>query len=188
MNGAHTTDIQFLNTYGPSFLSTDRLSLTTLTLNDSHFILKLANTEGWIKFSRNKNITSQSEARSYIQTILQNKKISYWLVKLKGSQVSIGIVTFNKREYLEYNDIGFAFLPNYFGQGYAHEATDAVLNKLILQNNLLYILAATVPENIRSIKLLKRVGLSFEKEIRVEKQRVYVYGVSVSKLKNIRKM
>src|SRR3954452_9476485 len=147
------------------FIITERLIIQPLTLNDDSFILELVNTEGWIKFIGNRNVTSTSEAGAYIQKILENKNISYWVVKLKDSQESIGIITYIKRDYLPHHDIGFAFLPNASKQGYAFEATTAVLQKLISERNLSYILATTVPENINSIKLLKRMGLVFEKEM-----------------------
>ena len=165
------------------FIITERLIIQPLTLNDDSFILELVNTEGWIKFIGNRNVTSTSESGAYIQKILENKNISYWVVKLKDSQDSIGIITYIKRDYLPHHDIGFAFLPNFSKQGYAFEATTAVLQKLVSERNLSYILATTVPENINSIKLLKKMGLVFEKEMEVENEKLHVYGASADKLK-----
>lgn len=165
-----------------SFLTTARLLIKPLTITHDNFILELVNTEGWIKFIGNRNITSQAEAGAYIQRILENRNISYWVVKLKDNQDKIGIVTYIKRDYLEHHDIGFAFLPNFCKKGYAYEATKAVLNKLIREHNLSHIFATTVPENISSVKLLKRIGLAFEKEIEVEKEKLQVYGASTDRL------
>ena len=151
-------------------------------MTDDNFILELVNTEGWIKFIGNRNIKSQVEANAYIQKIIENKNIFYWVVNLKDNQDKIGIVTYIKRDYLEYHDIGFAFLPTFQKKGYAYEATNAVLNKLVRQRNLSHILATTVPENISSINLLKRIGLVFEKEIEVEKESLHVYGASINQL------
>jgi [ribosomal protein S5]-alanine N-acetyltransferase len=165
------------------FLITERLIIRRLTADDANFILELVNTDGWIKFIGNRNVTSQVEARTYIERILENKSIVYWVVKLRDSQVSIGIVTFIKRDYLEHHDIGFAFLPNFAKSGYAYEATNAVLHQLIHEQNLTHILATTVPENTDSIRLLKKIGLAFEKEIEVANGKVHVYGTSTDKLK-----
>lgn len=165
-----------------SFLTTARLLIKPLTITHDNFILELVNTEGWIKFIGNRNITSQAEAGAYIQRILENRNISYWVVKLKDNQDKIGIVTYIKRDYLEHHDIGFAFLPNFCKKGYAYEAAKAVLNKLIREHNLSHIFATTVPENISSVKLLKRIGLAFEKEIEVEKEKLQVYGASTDRL------
>src|SRR5215218_9705823 len=96
----------------PAFLITERLLIIPLATSDDSFILELVNTEGWISFIGNRNITSQVEAKAYIQKILENSNCSYWVVKLKEQQQSIGIITYIKRDYLEHHDIGFAFLPD----------------------------------------------------------------------------
>lgn len=165
-----------------SLLTTDRLLIEPLTVNDNNFIFELVNTAGWIKFIGNRNVTSQAEATAYIQKIIDNPNTTYRVVKLKDNQTSIGIITFIKRDYLEYHDIGFAFLPNFANNGYAYEAANTVLNNVIHKYKLLHILATTVPENITSIKLLKKLGLIFQKEIDVQQQNFHVYGVSKDKL------
>ncbi len=164
------------------FLMTDRLFIRPLTITDDNFILELVNTEGWLKFIGNRNVTSPLEAGAYIQRILENRNISYWVVEHKDTQNKIGLVTYIKRDYLEHPDIGFAFLPDFCKKGYAYEATSAVLHQLIQENYLSYILAATFPGNSSSIKLLKKIGLEFEKEIEFEKGKLHVYGASIDKL------
>ncbi len=91
------------------FLITERLWIKSLTIMDDDFVLELVNTEGWIKFIGNRSITSIAEARSYIQKILTSKNMSYWVVKLKAGQQSIGIVTYIKRDYLEHHDMVLPF-------------------------------------------------------------------------------
>lgn len=165
-----------------TILTTDRLLIEPLTVNDNNFILELVNTEGWIKFIGNRNVTSQVEATAYIQKIIDNSNTNYWVVKIKNNQTQIGIITLIKRDYLEHHDIGFAFLPNFFNNGYAYEAANIVLKNVIHQYNLSHIFATTFPENVTSIKLLKKLGLFFDKEIEVEKKKLYVFGVSTDKL------
>ena len=76
-------DKQLFNMDVQPFIITERLIIQPLTLNDDSFILELVNTEGWIKFIGNRNVTSTPEAGAYIQKILENKYISYWVVKIK---------------------------------------------------------------------------------------------------------
>jgi RimJ/RimL family protein N-acetyltransferase len=163
-------------------LTTERLLILPLTVSHSQFILKLVNTEGWLKFIGNRHVTIEVEAVAYIERILSHKHISYWVVQLKDSKQSIGIVTFIQRDNLDHPDIGFAFLPEYGNKGYAYEASKAVLNKLIKDKQLSYILATTIPENISSIKLLEKLGLRFEKEIEVDEQKLLVYGTAIEKV------
>jgi len=144
-----------------TLLTTDRLLIEPLTVNDNNFILELVNTDGWIEFIGNRNVTSQVEATAYIQKIIDNPNTTYWVVKIKNNQTKIGIITFIKRDYLEHHDIGFAFLPNFANNGYAYESANTVLKNVIHQNNLSHIFATTVPENIISIKLLKKTWAIF---------------------------
>ena len=160
-------------------LITDRLLIEPLTLSDNIFICELVNTEGWIKFIGNRNVHSKTEASGYIQKIIDNPNTAYFVVKLIN-KIKIGIVTFIKRDYLENPDIGFAFLPEYAGHGYAYEATNAVLKNLTQIFNLNQILATTLPENISSIKLLEKLGLSFEKELEVENITLHLYSSSLN--------
>jgi [ribosomal protein S5]-alanine N-acetyltransferase len=162
--------------------TTDRLLIQPLTINDNAFILELVNTDGWIKFIGNRNINSAADATAYIERIISNENITYWAVQLKGTTTLIGIITFIKRDYLEHHDIGFAFLPNFSNSGYAYEAAHTVLNGLTQNNNFTHILATTIPENISSIKLLKKLGLQFDKAIKVEEEALHVYAVATEKI------
>jgi RimJ/RimL family protein N-acetyltransferase len=168
-----------------AILTTSRLVIEPLAITDDDFIYQLLNTEGWLQFIGNRNITSRTDAAAYIQRILDNENVAYWVVKLRDQRYSIGIVTLIKRDYLEHRDIGFAFLPGFSGKGYAFEATHAVLNNLVVNDSLTHILATVIPENINSIKLLNKLGLTFEMEIEVENNKLHVYGASADDIKQM---
>jgi len=162
---------------------TDRLTLVPLTADDNVFIEELVNTKGWLAFIGDRNVHSEEDALLYIEKIKNNTKVTYWVVKTKDNNESIGVITLIKREYLEHHDIGFAFLPAYNGKGYAYEAAKEVLNNIINGSNHTHILATTIPSNINSIKLLQRLGLQFEKEIEVEKEILHVFAASTDNLR-----
>lgn len=157
---------------------TERLFLSELCLTDSEFINELVNTQEWIKFIGNRNVRTEVDANNYIQRIIYNPNSNYWVVKLKSNNLSIGIITFMKRDYLEHHDIGFAFLPKYTKNGYAFEATVTFLNDLINKKSHRRVLATTIKENISSIKLLKKLGFIFEKEMVVGKDLLMIYSVT----------
>lgn len=157
---------------------TERLSLNELSLIDTKFINELVNTLEWIKFIGDRNIRTEEDAKNYIQKIIGNHNITYWVVKLNSENISIGIITFIKRDYLENYDIGFAFLQKYSKKGYAYEASMTVLNDAINNKNHRQILATTVKENINSIKLLEKLGLTFKNEMEVGKDLLMIYSVT----------
>jgi RimJ/RimL family protein N-acetyltransferase len=156
--------------------TTERLVLNKLSLNDMAFIKDLVNTKEWLKFIGDRNVKTNEDSKKYVQKIIENPNVDYWVVTLKSKNISIGIITFIKRDYLDYPDIGFAFLPEYAKNGYAYEASETILKDAI-HTKRQKILAITVKENINSTKLLKKLGFDFNKEIKVEKELLIVYSL-----------
>lgn len=165
-----------------SSYTTQRLKLSPLAEEDAIFILELLNTAGWKSFIGDRNVNTREEATSYIQRIIGLKNCSYKVVRLKTDTTAIGIITFMKRDYLPHFDIGFAFLPQYSNKGYAFEAASAVLSGLENNNAHAFILATTVPTNIKSILLLKKLGFQFKHEINIDAETLKVYELSNAKL------
>ena len=161
---------------------TIRLILNKLTVQDAAFIFELVNTPGWIKFIGDRNVKTTEDAVNFIQKIISNADINYWVVKLEDKQIAVGIITFIKRDYLEHHDIGFAFLPTYAKQGYAFEATLAVLTNLVKDKEYSTILATTIKENEASIQLLKKLGFTYRNEIKNGNDLLHVYAVYEGKL------
>ncbi len=158
-----------------STLSTNRLQLDLLTIHDADFIFALVNTKGWLEFIGDRKVHSKDDAIAYINKILSNEDIAYWVVRIKDTNTSIGLITLIKRTYLDHYDIGFAFLPEYNGHGYAYEAAQAILSMAATIPLFHPMLATLVPSNTKSIKLLHKLGLRFDKEIAVEKERLHLY-------------
>lgn len=165
-----------------STYTTNRLTLHQLSAQDSTFILELLNTPGWIQFIGDRNIRSNEDALGYIEKINDSPNLVYWVVKTKDSQTAIGLVTLIKRDYLEHHDIGFAFLPQYNGKGYAYEAVTEVLTGIVNNTSHTHIVAITLKENLSSIALLKKTGLRFEKEIMDNGEELQLYSASIDKL------
>ncbi len=153
----------------PFLLQTERLSMCQFSLDDAPFILQLLNSEGWIKYIGNRNMSALEEARHYISQLLMpsyaTNGFGLWLVLLQPANVPIGMCGLVKRPYLAHIDIGFALLPEYMGCGYAREAVQATLDytqQVLAQKR---IVALTLPENQRSIHLLQEMGFAFEDTI-----------------------
>jgi len=162
--------------------STDRLLITPLDVSDSRFILELVNTPGWLAFRGDRNVHSDADATTFIKNIIDNPDTDYWIVKLKQDHVCIGIVTFIKRNYLAYHDIGCAFLPRYINNGYAYEATKSVLCHEIDTHKHKRISAITTAENIASIKLLEKLGLVFLQDIKVRNKKLILYEADIDRI------
>jgi RimJ/RimL family protein N-acetyltransferase len=148
-------------------LQTARLSLRTVEEADAPFYLNLLNTREFIENIGDRGIRTLAAARDAIangpvamQAALGH---SIYLVELKDSGVAIGMCGLIKRDTLDDVDLGYAFLPPYFGQGYGHEAAAAVLEHARGALGMTRLVAITSPGNIASIALLEKLGMRFEK-------------------------
>lgn len=155
-------------------METSRLILSALTLNDTSFIFELLNTPLWINFIGDRNIKTEDDAAAYIQKIVDSPTTNYWVVKLKQQSTAVGIVTFMKRDYLDYYDIGYAFLPQFAKQGYAYEATKKLLDEMKPRHKR--IVATVLKENESSIKLLQKLGMNFEREMEINNEFLQLYS------------
>jgi RimJ/RimL family protein N-acetyltransferase len=88
-----------------------------------------------------------------------------YLVELRDGAIPIGICGLIKRDSLDDVDIGFAFLPEFRGKGYAQESALAVLALARSKLAMTRIVAITSPRNRRSIRLLQKLGLTLEQEV-----------------------
>jgi RimJ/RimL family protein N-acetyltransferase len=160
----------------PEQLTTERLHLKRVGIEDAGFMLELLNTEGWIRFIGDRNIRSMEDAQAYIERLLNAQNLIYWVVRAKSNGNPAGIVSFLKRDYLEHFDIGFAFIPESSGQGYALEATKAVLDTVTRQPRYHTVLATTMPSNTKSIRLLERLGFRMQMELEQGGEPLLVYA------------
>ncbi|MFT3795308.1 GNAT family N-acetyltransferase [Flavobacterium sp.] len=158
------------------FVKTDRLGLQPLDTADAEFIFELVNTKGWLTFIGDRNVHNLEDAKNYLQRILQNPNVTYWVVKRLEDDAKIGIITYIKRDYLAHHDIGFAFLPEFSKSGYAYEASRAILNELSQGKEKPTVLATTKAENGSSIKLLEKLGLYYDHAIEVEGEPLLVFS------------
>ena len=87
------------------------------------------------------------------------------LVELKATAEPAGICGLVRRDYLDDPDIGFAFLPQFTGLGYAVESAAAVLEHARRVLKLPRVFAIVSPDNARSIRVIEKIGLRYERMI-----------------------
>lgn len=152
-------------------LETDRLIVRRLTELDAAFMLGLVNEPSWLQYIGDRGVRTLDDAREYVRKgpveMYGRLGFGLYLVELADTRIPIGICGLLKRDTLEDVDIGFAFLPGYWGQGYAYESASAVLAYARRTLGLSRILAITSPDNYRSIKLLEKMGFAFDRMARL---------------------
>ncbi|MEO6901626.1 MAG: GNAT family N-acetyltransferase [Bacteroidia bacterium] len=166
-------------------VQTERLLLRQFNVNDVDFIIQLLNSPGWIKNIGDRNIKTVEQAKNYL---LNGPMQSYQLhgfglslVMLKETNTPIGMCGLIKRDTLPHVDIGFAFLPAYIGKGYCYEMASAILMNAKNNFKLPRIVAVTLPTNISSVNVLKKLGMQFDKKIilKGDTEELELYGIDL---------
>ena len=152
-------------------LETDRLVLRWLNDGDAPFILELLNDPGWLRFIGDKGVRTLDDARNYIRSgpadMYARLGHGLYLAALKDGGTPIGMCGLIKRDGLDDVDIGFAFLPQYRGRGYALEAAAATLAYGRNTLGLKRIVAIAAADNKASAGLLEQIGLRDEGRIQL---------------------
>ncbi|WJJ96898.1 GNAT family N-acetyltransferase [Algibacter luteus] len=150
--------------------TTERLLIKKFNLEDAAFLKDLVNTPNFLKFIGNRNVNTLKEAKAYIRKThfksYDAHGFGFYKLILKETNLPIGTCGLVKRDELDDVDIGFAFLEDYERKGYGFEASKAIIKLAKEQFNLNKLLAITVPYNTGSIKLLEKLGFTFEKKIK----------------------
>lgn len=172
---------------GTFLLETVRLQLREITPDDAPFLLELLNTPDWLANIGDRKVNTLDDARKYIIHRLfaayHKFGFGFWLMERKTDSVPVGIAGLVKRDFLDDVDIGYALLPDFYGQGYAVEAAKAVLNIAKRKLALPRLAAITIESNKPSQLVLEKIGLRFERIITVpgDEEELMLFEVAFSK-------
>lgn len=150
-------------------IATARLTIRPLTLADAAFIVTLLNDPDWLRFIGDKAVHSEDDARRYLETgplaMYAMHGFGLCAVERNTDRATIGMCGLIRRIGLEDVDIGYAFLPQSRGQGFALEAAQAVLDYGLDTVGIARIVAITDPDNAASSRVLQRIGMRFERQV-----------------------
>jgi ribosomal-protein-alanine N-acetyltransferase len=152
-----------------TLLSSPRCILTGLEPRDTGFILELLNSPGWLTYIGDRQIKTSAAALNYIEqgpnASFREHGFGLFLVKDKVSGASMGLCGLIKRPELPVPDLGFAFLTDFQGRGFATEAAAAVIDWT--RNNFQFptIAGITTTHNQASMRVLEKLGFTWEKTI-----------------------
>lgn len=163
-------------------LESERLLIRAVKISDAPHYFQLFTDKDWITYISDKGIKSVEETETFL---INFKKIhpeklglGYFTVFLKKTNKPIGVSTALHRDSLDFIDVGYGFLPDARGKGYATEATKLMLNYIKETFQQEKVLAFTKPKNESSQKLLQNLNFTYigEKIIfGTEKDAVYEF-------------
>lgn len=165
---------------------TERLTLRPTNQEDAAFVLELLNSPKWLQNVGDRNVKSPEEAKKYIEVKMlpQLERIGFgnFTVIRKTDGAKIGSCGLYDRPDLEGVDIGFAFLPEYEGKGYAFESANKIMQLVREEFKLTRVSGITIEANTASRRLLEKLGLKFEKFINLpgDEEELMYYAIQIS--------
>ena len=163
-------------------LETPRLTLRRLEYDDASFIVRLLNERSFIENIGDRGVRSIEDAHRYLRegpmAMYEKYGFGLWHVARKVDGVAAGMCGLLKRDNLPDVDIGYAFLPEYWGFGFASEAAEATMRHGAGKFGLKRVIAVVSPGNDASIRLLEKLGMRHERmfAMRPDEPEVRLYG------------
>lgn len=157
-----------------SGIQTARLRFRLLNDADAEFILRLLNEPGWLQYIGDRGVHTLDDAKNYIHSgplsMIRAHGFGLYLVERKEDKVPVGICGLLQRTMLTVPDLGFAYCTEFYRQGIAFEAGDAMLTYAKNILGLSKVAALTALDNEPSMALLKKLGFEFERKISLSEQ------------------
>lgn len=167
-------------------LETSRLIIDELTPKDAKFTLQVLNDGDFIQYVADRGIRTEAEARDYlmdrVMASYEEHGFGMAAVRRKDNGETIGMCGLVKRDTLQYVDIGYAFLPEVRGKGYALEAALATVEMAREDFGLKRLAAIIHPNNKPSRALAERIGMHLDVMIHLtpEEDEACLYLLKIS--------
>ena len=169
----------------PPILTTERLRLREFAEADAPFVFDLVTQPSWLEHIGDRGVRSLDDARAYVRDRLRpsyaQHGFGFWAVERREDNVPLGLCGIVRRPGLDAEDLGYAFLPAYWGRGYAREAAAATVAYARDTLGLGRLLAIVAPANAPSIRVLEAVGMRYERDARMDgdSEDVRVYALDL---------
>ena len=163
--------------------ATARLTLRRITPEDADLMLAIWNDPAFVRHVGDRGIRTPDQARAAIRDgalrLYSDFGFGPYCMVLKVDGTRIGICGLFQRDNIEHPDIGFAVLPEYCGAGYAGEAATSVVAYARDHLGIAMLTAIVSPDNMASIGLIEKLGLSFDRGITMpdEDEEISLYSM-----------
>ena len=149
-------------------LKSERLVIKEISWDDLDLIHNLHSIPEVDEFNTIGIPTDISKTKELIKPYIEgqkdkNRKLYFWKIELKDTQEFIGIAGMTlSLDKFKLGEIYYKILPDQWGKGYATEVAKLLI-KIGFENfNLHRIEAGVATGNIRSIKVLEKIGMKRE--------------------------
>ncbi|MEY2538409.1 MAG: hypothetical protein QOG67_2149 [Verrucomicrobiota bacterium] len=150
---------------GGYILETERLILREYAEDDVEAFYRLNSDPEVMRYTGDDMLSDIDHAREILlaHPITDYRKHGFgrWACLLKSDGQKIGFAGLKYLEERKEVDLGYRLLPAYWGQGFATEASGAVIRYGFDQLGLHRVIGLARPENTASVRVLEKVGMRF---------------------------
>lgn len=150
-------------------LLTERLQLREFIRGDEDFVLTLMNSPGWLRYIGDRHLRTPDQAWQYLEhgpiASFAGEGFGLMHVLTRDGDTRLGMCGLLRRPALPEIELGFAFLGEHEGRGYATEAARAVVADARQRLGLRRLAAVVQPDNAGSLRVLAKLGFRFERRV-----------------------
>lgn len=163
-------------------LETERLNLRLFTLDDLQIMFKLGSDPDVVKYA-DTPCKDLEEAKKRLEQgpLSDYKKYGYgrFAVELKETGEVIGFSGIKYLPEIDLPEVGYRYLKEYWGQGIGTEAARACVEFARQDLKLEKLIALIAPENIASIRVAEKLGMTRGPLIHIFDTDAYQYEMTL---------
>ena len=148
-------------------IETNRLILREFKTDDFKDVYEFGANKEVQKYTGDELIQSYDAAKEIIRNVLFNDYKNYgygrWATIYKPDNKLIGFAGLKYLPEIDETDIGYRFLPEYWGKGIATETSKEIIKYGFENLNLERIVAIVMPENTASYRVLEKLNFKHYK-------------------------
>lgn len=148
-------------------LQTPRLYLRQFTLADAPLIVQLNSKPEVLQYLHEVPVKDEAHATEILTNIILPQyanNLGRWGAHIKDTGEFIGWCGLKYRPEMDETDLGYRFLPQHWGKGYATEAAKYTLEYGLNTLQLKTITGRAHIENTGSLKVLEKIGMRYIKD------------------------
>ncbi len=159
---------------------TERLQLREIRVSDAPVMYELNLDPEVVQYTGDEPFASLEETEAFIKNYPDYAKNGYgrWAVVRKEDGEVLGWCGLKFLAENQETDIGYRFFKKFWGMGYATEAARACLKYGFENLGLQTIVARAMHQNEASINVMKKLGMTYLKEVECEEHPAVCYTIT----------
>jgi len=161
-------------------IETERLQLREFDIADAEYLYYLNLNPNVIRYSGDKHFQTIQQAEDFLLNYNDYKINGYgrWAVIQKADNKFLGWCGLKYSKKLNETDIGFRFYEEHWNKGFATESAKACIDFGFNRLNIETIVGRAMKKNVYSIKVLEKIGLTYEKDFDFENNEGVIYRMN----------